>query len=134
MTGLRVLATKTCLPYLILKKFFLLSQKTCYNLLNFLSLIDKYFVPHHNLHKLFNQSNVKISYSCLPNIKSVINKHNRKIYTRKQLLVEELATSSFCLNIPETGVPVIIFYTEKTLPNQSRTRRPKFTMLFVKQN
>ena len=45
----------------------------------FLSLIDKHFPPHHKLHKLFNRNNVKISYSCLPNIKSIINAHNRKI-------------------------------------------------------
>ena len=45
----------------------------------FLSSIDKHFPPHHKLHKLFNRNNVKISYSCLPNIKSIINSHNRKI-------------------------------------------------------
>ena len=28
----------------------------------FLSLMDKLFAPHHKLHKLFNQNNVKISY------------------------------------------------------------------------
>ena len=44
-----------------------------------MSLIDKYFPPHQKLHKLFNRINVKISYSCLPNIKSIINAHNRKI-------------------------------------------------------
>ena len=45
----------------------------------FLSLIYKQFPPHHKLHKLFNRNNVKISYSCLPNIKSIINGHSRKI-------------------------------------------------------
>ena len=43
----------------------------------FLSLIDKHFPLHHKLHKLFNWNNVKISYSFLPNIKSVINAHSR---------------------------------------------------------
>ena len=43
----------------------------------FLSLIVKHFPPHHKLHKLFNRNNVKISYSCLPNIKSIINARNR---------------------------------------------------------
>ena len=42
----------------------------------FLSLTDKHFPPHHKLHKLFNQNNVKISYSCLTNIKSIISSHN----------------------------------------------------------
>ena len=37
-----------------------------------MSLIDKHF-PQHKLHKLFNRNNVKISYSCLPIMKSIIN-------------------------------------------------------------
>ena len=45
----------------------------------FLSLIDKHSPPDHKLHKLFNRKNVKISYTCLPNIKSRINSSNRKI-------------------------------------------------------
>ena len=43
----------------------------------FLSLIDKPFPSHHKFHKLINQNNVKISYSCLTNIKTVINVCNR---------------------------------------------------------
>ena len=45
----------------------------------FLSSIDKHFPPHYKLHELFNRKDVKISYSCLPNIKSIINTYNRKI-------------------------------------------------------
>ena len=44
-----------------------------------MSVIDKHFPPHQKLHKLFNRNNVKRSYSCLPNLKSIINAHNRKI-------------------------------------------------------
>ena len=43
----------------------------------FLRLIDKHFLPHHKLHKLFNRNNVKISYSYMPNVKSIISKHNK---------------------------------------------------------
>ena len=32
----------------------------------FLNLLDKHFPPHNKLHKLFNRTNVKISYSCIP--------------------------------------------------------------------
>ena len=42
-------------------------------------LIDKHFPRHHKFHKLFNFNNVKLSYSCIPNMKSVIQKHNSKI-------------------------------------------------------
>ena len=36
----------------------------------FSSLIDKHFLSLHKLHKSFNRNNVKVSYSCLPNIKN----------------------------------------------------------------
>ena len=45
----------------------------------FLRLINKHFPPHHKLHKIFNRNNVNISYSCMPNVKSIINKHNKII-------------------------------------------------------
>ena len=45
----------------------------------FLSLIDKHFPPYHKMHKLFHRNNINISYSCLPNIKSVVNAYNRNM-------------------------------------------------------
>ena len=45
----------------------------------FLNLIDKHFHKNHPLNKIINRKNIKISYSCCPNIQSIINSHNRKI-------------------------------------------------------
>ena len=45
----------------------------------FLHLIDKEFTKDHPLHKLFNRNNVKISYSCMSNIKQTINMHNKNL-------------------------------------------------------
>ena len=42
-------------------------------------LTDKYFPRHGKFHKLFNRYNVKLSYSCMPSMKNVIQKHNSKI-------------------------------------------------------
>ena len=42
-------------------------------------LIDKHFPSHHKFHKLFNRNNVKLSYSYMPSMKNVIQKHNLKI-------------------------------------------------------
>ena len=42
-------------------------------------LIDKQFPCDHKFHQVFNRNNVKLSYSCIPNMKSVIQKHNSKI-------------------------------------------------------
>ena len=44
-----------------------------------LNLIDKHFPRHHKFHKILNRNNIKVSYSCMPIIKSAINSHNRKI-------------------------------------------------------
>ena len=45
----------------------------------FLNLIKKPFPPNHNLHPIFNKNNVKVSYSCMPNMSSIIKNHNKKI-------------------------------------------------------
>ena len=40
----------------------------------------QWLIPqHHKFHKLFNRNKGKISYSCMPNMKSVINAQNKKI-------------------------------------------------------
>ena len=36
------------------------------------------------IHKLFNRNNVKVSYSSLPNFKSVINGHNKNILNEQE--------------------------------------------------
>ena len=49
----------------------------------FLSLLDKHFPRNHKFHKIFNRNNVKVSYGCMPNIKAVINAHNKDILEEK---------------------------------------------------
>ena len=46
---------------------------------SFLTILDRHFPKSHKLYKIFNQNNVKISYSSLPNFASIINSHNKKI-------------------------------------------------------
>ena len=50
----------------------------------FLSLIKKRFPPGHKFSKLFNRNTIKVSYSCMPNIKAKIHKHNKKTTKKKQ--------------------------------------------------
>ena len=50
----------------------------------FLNLINKHFPKNHKLHKVFNRNNVKVSYSCLPNIGSTIQAHNKMILSNKK--------------------------------------------------
>ena len=45
----------------------------------FLKLLKKHFPTSHILHKIFNKNTVKISYSCMKNINSVISSHIKNI-------------------------------------------------------
>ena len=44
----------------------------------FLNLISKHFPKQHKYHSLFNKNNVKVSYSCMDNMKSIIKNTTRK--------------------------------------------------------
>ena len=46
---------------------------------NFLRLIDKHFHVDHKYAKIFNRKTLKLSYSCMSNIKMRITAHNRNI-------------------------------------------------------
>ena len=43
------------------------------------------FHDHTNSKLLFNRNNVKVSYSSLPNFSCIINSHNKKILTQKEM-------------------------------------------------
>ena len=51
----------------------------------FLKAIDECFPPGSALRSVFNKNNVKLSYSCLPNIQARINAHNKKIKYPKEI-------------------------------------------------
>ena len=45
----------------------------------FFRFINKHFPPEHKFHKIFNKNTLKLSYSYMPNLKSLINSHNQNI-------------------------------------------------------
>ena len=45
------------------------------------NFIRKHFPRKHKFSKIFNMTTLKLSYSCMHNMKSIINAHNRKITT-----------------------------------------------------
>ena len=51
---------------------------------SFLSLLCKHFPKGHRLSKVFNRNNVKVSYSCMPNIASIITSHNKTVLQTKE--------------------------------------------------
>ena len=44
----------------------------------FFRLLKKNFTLLINLYKIFNKNNIKLSYSCMPNVANLINKSNSK--------------------------------------------------------
>ena len=45
----------------------------------FFKLLQKDFPPSHPMYTIFNTNKVQISFSCFPNIGSIISSHNKKI-------------------------------------------------------
>ena len=45
----------------------------------FFKLVKKYFPKKNKLHKIFNKNTLKISYSCMRNISSIISSHNKRV-------------------------------------------------------
>ena len=45
----------------------------------FQNLVEIHFPKHHCYNKLFNKNNLKLSYSCMPNMSKIISNHNKKI-------------------------------------------------------
>ena len=45
----------------------------------FFKILDRNFMTDHRYYKLFNRKTVKLSYSCMPNLKAIIQGHNRKL-------------------------------------------------------
>ena len=54
----------------------------------FLKLVDKHFSNNREMKKYFNRNTIKISYSCMPNMSSVISSHNKKILGQSNNLTE----------------------------------------------
>ena len=43
----------------------------------FFKLLQKHFLPTHAMYTIFNKNKIKISYSCFPNMGSIISSHNK---------------------------------------------------------
>jgi hypothetical protein len=68
----------------------------------FLRTIKKVFTKKHRLYKIFNRNNIKLSYSCMPNLKQTISNHNRKLLTKSN----PTATSRKCNCRDKTQCPL----------------------------
>ena len=54
----------------------------------FLRTVKRSFPPGHPLHKIFNQNTLKLSYSCMPNVRNIIDSHNKKNRKTQRLMTQ----------------------------------------------
>ena len=78
----------------------------------FLNLVNKHFPPHHKLSKILNRNNMKISYSCMPNMKSRINIHNKTV-TKAQPSAQ--ARTCNCINKSKCPLSVSVMFCTRQM-------------------
>ena len=66
-----------------------------------LALVDLHFPVNHKLHKIFNRNSIKVSYSCMRNVKSIISSHNHKILQSQRGI-----STKTCNCITKTACPL----------------------------
>ena len=71
----------------------------------FLHLVDTHFPAGHKLHKIFNRNTVKVRYSCMNNVRSIITNHNTRIIRKGQTQVTS-ADNCNCRNTHMEACPL----------------------------
>ena len=90
----------------------------------FLKLIDKHFDKQSPFHKNFNRQTVKVSYSCMPNMASIISSHNRRVTGAVE---EHVEGGCNCRN-SQTSCVLQGFQMWSTSVQSPRTRSAKSTL------
>ena len=62
----------------------------------FLSIVDKCFPKNHPLNKIFNRHTLKLSYSCMPNMKTIIASHSKQILSNASTTPNQTPDSFNC--------------------------------------
>lgn len=94
----------------------------------FLSLIDQHFPKSHPLQKIFNRNTLKLSYSCMPNVKTIISNHN-KAQINKSDPINDTTDDSNCNCRNSSTCPMdgkcndqnMIYQAEVTTPSSRET-------------
>ena len=91
---------------------------------SFLSLLDLHFPRNHIYSSIFNRNKIKVSYSCMQNIKSVINNHNMKVLNNTTE-IEEICNCRNKNNCPVDG-KCLIFHLPGYLLGQKSNLLQKY--------
>ena len=79
----------------------------------FLQLLKKHFPKEHKFYKIFNKNTLKLKYSCMSNIKTKINAHNRYILR----------------STPSKKCQTVSLPTKRKLPDERCLPQRKFSLL-----
>ena len=99
-------------------------------------MIKKHFPQGHKFHKIFNKNNVKVSYSCMANMKSIISSHNKTILTPNEQLRDGYRKKlksrwcTFSKNPPSPNTPSR-FYRYYAFPRTKHVSKQIFILLVI---
>ena len=92
----------------------------------FFRLLSKHFPPGHKLYKIFNKNTLKVSYSCMPNLKAKIDGHNKKILENTPPPITKLCNCLKKENCPMRGACLtenVLYYARISCDDE--TYKPK---------
>ena len=90
----------------------------------FLALVDQHFPKDHQLHKICNRNNLKVSYSCMDNMATRVKAHNNKITCQTTNNTNETCNCRKKDDCPLQGkctTTNIIYEAKVTTPNEEKT-------------
>ena len=70
----------------------------------FLNIVKECFKTDHPLKKIFNKNTLKLSYSCMPNLKRKIDTHNKSLLQKRTPTPEKLCNCRAQPNCPLNGI------------------------------
>ena len=89
----------------------------------FLKIIDKCFPKTHILHRIFNRNTLKISYSCMPNMRNIIEAHNKKLLNNNQGSKDNDTPKQMCNCRDKSNCPMEGKCLEKNIIYQATVTR-----------
>ena len=75
--------------------FFFNTNVVTYVVKTFLTLVDKHISKDKRLSKIFNTNTIKVSYSCLPNVKQTISNNNDRLL-QQHIMKESTQERKLC--------------------------------------
>ena len=62
----------------------------------FFKIVDKHFNKDHQYYKILNRNTIKLSYSCMNNVRAIIQSHNKRTLARKDTPANQPSRSCNC--------------------------------------